>query len=285
MNKKWIAVNLVLLLAAGGLGWQLRVSVRRFWEANDVSRLQPRDTKGRGAEDGLPPIPAPRRYAVPDFASVPAQNLFSETRSKDEKVEAPAVPETPPLVAKPLLVGITISGNQRLAAIVDPQANQPAGSARKSQTKRVGDSYMGYTITDISDSAIVLEGGNRREVIPLFDTAKRPQGGGKTAIQATRVVPIGAGGAAGGSAPAVQASAAPTPVRSVVDGPRPPGQGAAASVTRSPQGITPTQAGAGRQVPGIAPTTPAVNESIDTQGRRVIRTPFGDIVRDRPPGP
>ena len=37
-----------------------------------------------------------------------------------------------------------------------------------------------------------------------------------------------------------------------------------------------------RQVPGNAPQQVAPNERIDEQGRRIIRTPFGDIVRDKP---
>jgi hypothetical protein len=36
-------------------------------------------------------------------------------------------------------------------------------------------------------------------------------------------------------------------------------------------------------VPGNAPQQPlAPNERIDEQGRRIIRTPFGDIVREKP---
>jgi hypothetical protein len=280
MHKKWIAVNLALLVATGAAGWQLRTSIRSFWDANDLSRLQPRDPKGKGGEDGLPRPAAVRTYTVPEFAAIPGQNLFAETRSRDEKVETPVVQETPPLANKPLLVGVTISDSQRLAAVVDPQVNQPAGAVRKSQTKRVGDSYQGYTITDITSSAMVLELGTRREVIPLFDPAKRPQGGGKTNIAATRIVAFGAGsgGGAPGGAPVVATGA---PARAAATAPAVANVGGgSAAATAKPQ--TP-QPGITRQTPGAPTAATPWNQSTDGQGRRVIRTPFGDIVRDEPP--
>jgi hypothetical protein len=235
-----------------------------------------------------------RRYNAGEFDSIPSQNLFSETRAREEKVEAPAVPETPPLDVKPVLVGINLAGDQRLALMSDPATQ---GQARKTQTKRLGDTYRGYTIVDITDSQMVLQAGNRREVIPLFDTSKRPQGG-KTPIIATRVVSFGGG--AGGPAAAVAAATSQATVANVGTPARPApavttnsavttiiGREAAAQTQQQNPPPRPGQPQPGRTV-SAAPTSSSPgatwNERTDDQGRRVIRTPFGDIVRpEKPP--
>ncbi len=272
MTRNWIAANLVLLAVAGLLGWQLNSSIKRFNADSDLSKLQPvKDLKQSITQDsgGLPAFAPPKKYRAADFATIPQQNLFSETRAKEEKVETPVVQEVPALQVKPILVGVTIKGEQRLASIVDPSSS---GGARKSRTKRIGDSYQGYTVTDITENQMVLESGHRKEVIPLFDSSKHNAkgGGGKTPILPTRIVSFGAGagGAAGGGSPV----STPSPVRPVAQasaaagGPRPATPPAKTTPVAAPQPATPAQA------------TPA-GETTNPQGQRVIRTPFGDIVR------
>ncbi len=291
MSKNLIAANALLLIVAGLLGWQLQLSIKRFNNENVISKIQPvRDPKSMTVDQGLAAPKPVRQYNAGEFDAIAAQNLFSETRAREEKAaETPAVQESPPLDIKPVLVGITISGPQRQALIIDP-SNASAG--RKTQRRKVGDSYRGYTITDIADNKIVLQNGNRREVIPLFDGAKHPTGG-KTAILATRVIAFGAGGS-GGAVVAVAGGAAPAAARAAGQG-QPAsgvttvvgaaqaaaGQSGQSSVARTPQPQTTT-----RQTPGSSGTPPAWNERTDDQGRRVIRTPFGDIVRpDKPNNP
>jgi hypothetical protein len=292
MSTKWILINVVLLAICAALGWQLRAAIERFRAENQISAVQPRDSKLKaGQEPAIPAPAAPKAYVTADFDVVPNKNLFSEYRAREEKVETPVVIETPPLTVKPVLVGITLMGNQRLAAIVDP-SSQSAG--RKTQTRKVGDSFQGYIVTDITETTMVLESGTRREVIPLYDTSKRGQPGGKTPIVATRVVSFGAGA---GGASGMQAGASPAPSslpasaaqarRGVVDGP-PPQPGSSPGVVGTSGGAVRTTQGSQTTTPGRSTTgtqAPAWNEGTDTQGRRVIRTPFGDIVRDKPPSP
>ncbi len=277
MTRNWIAINVLLLLAAALLGWQLNVSVKRFDTENDLARLQPiQDPKQKiTQEGGLPPLPPPKRYSATEFANIPAQNLFSDTRAKEEKTDTPVVVEIPVLQVKPVLVGVTISSGQRLAVIIDPTST---ASVRKSQTKRVGDTYQGYTITDITEDKMVLENGNRREVIPLFDASKHPGQAGKTPIQATRIVAFGGGGAAGATAgTAVPVATAASRSAAGSTAPVPPGSaGAQSSIARS-------AAQQGRQVPGTTPQPASSSPAGDQQGRRIIRTPFGDVVRPANP--
>jgi hypothetical protein len=289
MTRNWIAVNLVLLVVAALLGWKLHVSIKRFRADNDLAKLQPvQDLKQKiTQEGGLPPLPPAKRYNPAEFAAIPDKNLFSETRAKEEKQDSPAVAEIPVLQVKPILVGVTLTSKKRLAAIIDPAT---AGTSRKAQPKRVGDTYQGYTITDISPTQMVLEYGSRREIIPLFDAAKHPPQAGKTAILPTRVVAFGGGStgsAASGSAAPPAAVRNPPGASSVAQ----IGGSTAAGSTGAQSGVARAASQTGRQVPGnpqqAVPAQQQLNpgERVDDQGRRVIRTPFGDVVRPNTPNP
>jgi hypothetical protein len=282
MKKKWIVLNVGLLLIAALLGWQLRASIYRFNANNDLARVQPaKDPKKTSAEEALPPFQPPARYDSAQYQTIPDQNLFSESRKKEEKTEVAAAPEVPPLTVRPILVGVIASGDKRMALVVDPSSS---GGGRKTHTKRLGDTYQGYTVTDITESKMVLENGGRREVIPLFDGAKRPTQGGKTPVIATRVVSFGAGpSSSGGTAPqrsvstTVPATRPTTAATSV-----PVGTTATPATPASPQsGIV--RGAQGRQVMAAPQGGQSVGETTDGQGRTVIRTPFGDIVRPKPP--
>lgn len=195
-------------------------------------------------------------------------------REETEQQAAQAqVLEAPPLAQKPIYVGVTIFENRRMASIIDPTN---AGGGRKTQTRRIGDVYQGYTITDITESQMILENGNRREIIPLHDGAKR-SGQGKTPILATRIVAIGGGAGGGASTPPIASSVPPGAV------PRTGGP-ASAVIGGTGQRTTASPPTAVRSVPPQVQQQGAagnLNEGTDAQGRRVIRTPFGDIVRDR----
>jgi hypothetical protein len=283
MTKTWIAINAALLLLAGGLGWRLNTSAKNFKSQNDVTKIQPVRTPSQKItlEGALPPVQPPRQYDPADFAVIPAQNLFSDTRTKEEKVEAaPAVQEIPPLQVRPILVGVTLAGGQKMASVVDPTAG---GSPRRSQTRRLGDTFQGYTITDITMDQMVLERGNRREVIPLFDASKHPaQGtaaqGGRTPIVPTRVIAFGGGGVSGqGTAQPVSTG----PRSMAAAGSSSGGQVATPAGASSPGRTTPAQQV--RQMPAAPSQTAPATGPTDQQGRRVIRTPFGDVpVRPEP---
>jgi hypothetical protein len=281
MSTKWIAVNLIALSIAILLGWRLRTSVDGFNAENDLARIQPvKDIKEAMAPDaGLPLFVPPQGYDAARFADIMGKNIFSESRTNEENV-ATAVVETPPLAQKPILVGVTISGDQRLASIIDPTNPQ----LRRSQTKRIGDTYQGYTITEITMDQIVLESENRREIIPLHDGTKRQQKGGKTAILSTRVVSFGEGGSSGGAPLATVTSARPANQTPTQPTSVPVGRTAAPAAAAGQTSAVPTPAQtrpAAAQAVQPQPQSPYT--STDSQGRTIIRTPFGDIVRPAQP--
>ncbi len=301
MTKNWIAVNLVLLLTAALLGWQLWVSVARFKADNDPSKITPvEDLKKKIVADSTLPAMKPQQpYNPADFEAISAKNLFAESRSAEEQTEEAPVAEAPALTVKPVLVGVIQSGAESLALVIDPSAQ---GSTRRAQSKRLGDGFQGYTITEITPTRMVLESGDRREVIPLYDASRRSGQGGKTPIISTRVVNFGAASGAGTTAtarPVVSspadaarsAAGAAAPSRITTRAGQPVVQPAAEGADRSAQQPQESGDAQGRRVirtpfgeftENPAAAQPA-NELRDAQGRRIIRTPFGDIVRPEPP--
>jgi hypothetical protein len=280
MTKKWIALNLVLLAFAVWAGWHLRQSILQFNVDNNPAKIQPdRDMKQKIVQDKTPAKAVPaRNYNAAEYTIIPERNLFSESRSKEDKVaENIAPPEPPPLVQKPVLVGVSIADNQPKALIIDPTApQQPARDAnRRAQTKRIGDVYQGYTITEISPNQIVLESGTRKEVIPLREGTKRNQQG-KTPILSTRIVAFGSGGISGGAPVSAGGSpggsSVPVTPRTTVTS---VGSGPATGQPGSVQTSAPNRAAQPSAQPGQAPPqNPAGDAPV-----RVIRTPFGDISR------
>jgi len=266
MTKKWIAIDLLLLVIAALLGWELRLSIRQFNAENDVAKIQPaRDIKRQVLQDKaiLKAVPV-KTYNPAEFAVIPDKNLFSDSRSKEEKVEIQATPpEPPPLAQKPILVGVTIDTQPR-ASIIDPTV--PQGRDRRALIKRVGDVYQGYTITEISPDRMVLESGTRKEIIPLHEGTKRVQQG-KTPILSTRVVSFGGGGITGGTPISISGGpAAAAPPRTSVS---PIGTPASAAAPAR------TNAAAPAAAPTAAPTVQP--QSAPAPGARILHTPFGDF--------
>lgn len=282
MTKKWIAISLLLFIVAGLLGWQLYASITRFNAQNNPAKIQPvPDIKEKLVQEKpVAQLPPAKKYTPQEFAVIPEQNLFSESRSKDDDTEVETPSDTPPLTQKPILVGVSISGSQVKAIIIDPTSS-PNDRNRRTQVKRIGDVFRGYTITTIEPDRIILESDSRKEIIPLHEGAKQQQGG-KTPILPTRVVSFGGSSKSGG----VQIIG-PSGNTARTSVPRNPPVSASASRQRSteqPTVVTPAPQASSvdtRPTPTATPLpkTQKLNPRTNAQGQRVIRTPFGDIVR------
>jgi len=285
MTKKWIAINLLLLLGAGLLGWQLYVSAKKFKADNDIAKIQV--SKKRPAPGGLAPSPAGKKYNEGEFGIIPAQNLFAEARKLDAKTEAPVVVETPALDVKPIITSVVIAGSSRIATIIDPSSPNVGGAARRAPTLQPGDTFRGYVVTDITEDGLVLELGTRREVIPIHDAAKHPKQGGKTPILATRVVNFGPGTAGGGAgaAPAIVTSTAAASARPGASSAT-PGSGGRATQQGNPAQQMGGGRGRGAQEVMQMDVPRTWNQTVDSQGRVVINSPFGAFpVQQTPPTP
>ena len=273
MAKRWMVINLLLLVSASLLGWQLRASIQRFFFENDPAKIQANPIKKQPAipEKPLAPLAPSSIHHPNEFAIISEKTIFSDSRSMEGDSDSAASQDSLPLTQKPILVGVIIAGNQTRALILDSAASSQ-DRTRRTETKRIGDVYRGYTITDIAADHLVLENGTRREIIPLHEGSKRGQPG-KTPILSTRVVSFAGGDVSGGTPVTVPSRGVSTPRVPVVN-------------VNPPVPIPSTIAlPVGGQARAASPPTPAAEPTEPDQpptppgGTRVIRTPFGDIVR------
>jgi hypothetical protein len=279
MAKKWIAINLLLLVIAGLLGWELRAAILRFIDENDPAKIRPsRIVKPAAISLANSASKPSEKVPLPDdLTIISVKTIFSDTRGNEESIETARPPEPPPLAQKPILVGIIMQDNQYKVFIIDPTAS---ADKRKPEAKRVGDVYRGYTITGISGDRIVLENGTRREIIPLHE-AKKAQGG-RTSTVPARVVAFGGSAVTGGAITVIGVRNAggtristPTPVNVPSGGSQYPANIPGGVSTRTPvQPQTPTES--------TLPYTPQPPGSGPGSGTRIIRGPFGDMVRPDP---
>jgi hypothetical protein len=290
MKKKWIAINLLLLFLTGLLAWLLNNSIQKFQQSHRLSQIRPaRNLNQKAAQDKvLPESTDARIMNAAVFSTISENNIFSESRSREDKTDVSAIVEAPPLTQNPILTGIIISENQKLASIIDP-TSPPQNQRSRAQTKRIGDVYQGYTITSIFSDSIVLESGTRRVTIPLHEGVKRPQGG-KTAILSTRVVAIGGGAgiATGAGTPIVISGSPATGARGPIQQGAPVAIPAPVSISQ-PSGSRGIPAGRGsttptRPNPSVAPIpSPQLQLAPSPNtGNVPIRTPFGDMTRPNP---
>jgi hypothetical protein len=269
MSKRWIIINVVLFVVTGFISWQLRESVRRFDQENDLNALRPAPHAklGERHEGELAPLLPPQQYAASTFGSIAAQNLFSDTRTNQPEEPPPQVVEQVPVLKdKPVLLGVMLSGKDAAATILDPGSPQVAGR-RRSQTIRLGDVFRGYTVVDITAEQMVLEYGRQREAITLDDSTRQAAKGAKTPLIATRVVNFGK--SSPGST--LVAGAPPTP-------PVPGAPAPVAAVNATPQTAQSGIRSSGQIVPVAAQPGPNVRGVNDQLNRQVVKTPFGDAV-------
>lgn len=273
MRRPLIFANVSLLLAVGLLSWRLSESVRQFDRENKPDAIH--FTKSSERIEALPPLTPPPKYNLTEFGSIPARNVFSETRDS-QPADVPADPSesVPELKEKPVLVGVVLSDNENLAAVLDPVAPSVPAGRRRGRTLRVGDGYQGYTVTEISADQLVLSLGPRREVIPLRDTGRRNPAGTRTPLIATRIVPFGGEAAPGLNVATAAIVASPRPVTPA--GPRPAPAPVAAAVQVPPR--APQVQGTGQIVPAASQPFPSSGGVDYHTNVRVLKTPTGTII-------
>ncbi len=275
MTKKWIAINLLLLMAAGLLGRQLKVSIADFKAENNITKVQAGKKKA-GPDTRLPSYQPPPKLNDAQVSAIYSQDLFAEARKMDDPTATPPEPQTRTLQNPPILVGSLVSGSQKVGLIIDTTG--PQAGSRRTQTIHIGDVYQGFTVTDITDNGLVLEYGVSRNVIPLSDSSK-PAQSGKTPILQTRVVGFGgaAGGGQGGAMAGVISGSTGAPSRT--------GQSPAGG-RGNPQQVIPMQQlggrGAAQGVQAPAQTMQQgnlyPNQYYNAQGQVVTQTPFGPMI-------
>ena len=199
MTNKWIAINLLLLIAAFGLVREYYQQYERFKTKNDPAKMEPVSVEIQAAAKtafgaSINDIIKTPNNSDADYFIIAKKTLFSDTR-RNEKILPVVTPKAAPLPKPhPILVGTVMIDGQYTASVINQAAQQQARNVQLDpEIWRVGHFYRGYRVTSIEADQLVLENGGTREVLPLNRTAARPSAG-RSATSTARVISIGPAG-------------------------------------------------------------------------------------------
>jgi hypothetical protein len=317
--KKLIFLNLALMALVAFLGYRVNADFKKFWTKNNVNNIKKEaaeNAKKASSKKAAPanavvaarPAPPPTEYQV-----IADKNLFSETRSMVNDPVLPPEPPIPELNPKPYLYGvIEDSSNVRTALIEDngpavgppvggvthpiPGRPGPAPSIRKTMVSlKLGEYYRGYKVTEITSDRVTLTYGDNKKIeyIPLFDKNKpkappahamMPPPPMPANYNAGQVVSLSGGNSKTGTPGQGNAGVGMPPPVPV------PTTGTSPSVTSLSSGSHSTTGTGATAQPSTSspsrttPTTPKKGSTSEREiikdGKRYIRTPFGDVPRD-----
>ena len=216
MAKKWIALNILLLIAVVMLGQELYQQYGQLKARIDPAKIEPVSTDNQAAAKTAPGASLDTFMETQDnrdadYFIISEKTLFSDLRGNEETAQGGGV--APKVLAlpnpKPVLVGVAMIDGQ-YAATVRTQAatTQARGAQIPTETWRVGDFYRGYRVESIARDQVVLENSGVREVIPLNRVARPAQQNLRQVVAAAPVITIGPGGTASGALTVSTASAA-----------------------------------------------------------------------------
>ena len=220
MAKKWIALNILLLMAVAGLARELYQRYDQFMtkdEPSVVESVYEEYDESQSAEVGTSGDPASADvllesplYADADYFIVSERTLFSDKRGRDEALETPVPKSTPLPKPHPILVGTIMMDGQYTAFVVDQQSALQQGRSNQNslETWNVGANYRGFRVSSITAEQVTLENGTTREIISMNRTFRRagPQAKPMMASNAN-VVSVGTLGASSGGLTVSTASA------------------------------------------------------------------------------
>ena len=240
MKPKFIALNLLLVVALGAIVWQARTrwneaQVKR--ETNLNARVKPVPAPP------LTPVPKPDGAQAAKYAEVATKDLFSKDRNPDVIIEPPKVEKPKEMPPLPVVYGVLglPSGTKALMS-------EKAGGA--SRPVRAGDTIGEFKIASLDPQTVVFDWDGKQIAKKIEDLIDR---------SSTAVTPTGTATGAQANAPA-----APPPP------PRP------TNVAPGPGQEIPTAAGQSQRacVPGD-PSPPGA--MVDGYRKNVVQTPFGAI--------
>lgn len=280
MRRKLMLINAGLLLVVIAVGSTVRKEWRTYRRANNAAGIKAGTTdRTSGSAAALAP-----EAALPQAGSydlIFERNLFSPNRTEFEPAEPVAEsPAVAPMPGMPLLTGVTVIGNRKLAFIQEPRS----GAQPQNRTVQVGDSIMNFgKITEIRPDALVFTWGGATHVVEMLNSDASKARGPVAARLQTTVITVGAGKKGAPAPPAAGAPPAGTvPVVGGGGGPTiqissvGPGKAVAASAGRTGTPARGGTAGA-RSVTGGAGAT-----QTQPQNQGFIDTPFGRVMRPPP---
>jgi hypothetical protein len=199
VTRRLLILNLILVAIVGA-------AVVRFYDAWVMFEATHQPSAVQPQPEVLPKLgaTAPVNTVAPaDWAEVPAHNLFSFDRTDLAMLE-PAAPPPPPKPPgpKPFLFGTVTLGKDKMA-MVGPGQN----GNRSFRPMKIGEVIDGWTITEILDKSIRIQGNNIEDSVIMNDpSAQIPRDYTRTAVAPASVSNVAPPVAARSTAAPVAAS-------------------------------------------------------------------------------
>ena len=276
MANKWIALNILLLIATVAVGRELYQRYEQFKAINDPARIESFSTENQAAAKAAPGASTDASMerminTGADYFIISEKTLFSDLRGNDEGSVPTVAPKVAPLPnPKPVLVGVTVVDGEYTASVMNQATAQQRGGQAAMETWRVGDFYRGYMVTSIEADQIVLENSGTLEVLPLNRTARRnTQQPVRSPVTSASVVSIGPGGGSSGAITVSTASAASAPGRAAATTAAQNAAARQAQLQQAQQQAKPQQAKPQQAKPQQAQAKP--------QQRVTVSTPEGEV--------
>jgi hypothetical protein len=297
MSKRMLLLNILLLVGCVYLGRMVYQDFSEFDNTHKVVAVEPESAENKGADSKALAVQSPSPVTPSENMVISEKNLFLESRSLQAATAVPVPEVAPALNPKPMLMGVAMVGSEPRAFVQNVRA-QPG--QRSTKILKVGEAYEGYKVAQIQRGRVELSytspsGNVTTQVLDINDAANRAaRTAARTPLTPSQVISIGSQNAA--TVAAQQVPAIDDQNRRVIRTPfgdvtAPPGmQGAPARalpinpanqnrLLQQQEQQLQQQSQQQSQQSRTETTPMRRNEVIDEQGRRVIRTPFGDIIR------
>lgn len=190
-GKKLLLLNLLILLGVLVCAEELISGWREFESQQNLAQVvarassQPVET----VPDGSRLLDGTERLHH-DFFVVAERNLFAPERrleAVDEAEEAAA--QAPEFEQRPRINGVTERGGERLALLTIYESKKDSG---RTELVAVGGDVNGYTVTEITDTALTLTWNDHNVVIDMLDSEPaKPVAKAPPKIAALKIIRIG----------------------------------------------------------------------------------------------
>lgn len=168
MAKKIVFVNVLLLACVLALAYHLVGAWEEFESQRNLKSILARAEGHAVGADEAPIGNVASSAVLPDLAVIGERDLFRpERRPPSSEPTAPVVVEAPKFPKRPQMQGASQVGGDWRALLTVFDSNRAQGDLRQ---VGMGDQVQGYQVTEITDTTVVLQWNDVREVIDMFDT-------------------------------------------------------------------------------------------------------------------
>lgn len=161
-------VNLLLLAGVLVLSYHLVGAWEAFEEERNLPSILERAERQAAAAEEPPLVGGPSQAVLPDLAVIGERDLFRPERRPPAVDSAPAaIVEAPKFPKRPQMQGASQAGGEMRALLTIFDTPKSTGDLRQVS---LGDQVQGYQVMEITNTTVVLQWNDVREVIDMFDT-------------------------------------------------------------------------------------------------------------------